>query len=173
MTGNIVRYAAIKYNDIVDCDTGICVSYWCQGCPYHCEGCHNENTWDFNGGIERKLDDIINEIIESISVNNVPRSFSVLGGEPLCSQNLPSVKEIVKAVRQAYQNIKIFLWTGSNIENLKEDAIDMLSKYVDIVIDGPFIISQRDITLKMRGSSNQRIFKNIHGVFVDVTASYN
>lgn len=95
-----------------------------------------------------------------------------MGGEPLCSQNLPSVKEIVKAVRQAYPNIKIFLWTGSNMENLKEDAIDMLSKYVDIVIDGPFILSQRDITLKMRGSSNQRIFKNVHGVFVDVTANY-
>lgn len=58
------------------------------------------------------------------------------------------------------------------MENLKEDAIDMLSKYVDIVIDGPFILSQRDITLKMRGSSNQRIFKNVHGVFVDVTANY-
>lgn len=173
MTGDVIRYAAIKYNDIVDCDSGICVSYWCQGCPYHCEGCQNESTWDFNGGMKRDINDIINEIIVSISANDVPRSFSVLGGEPLCKQNFYSVSKIIESVRDSYPNIKIFLWTGSNIEDLQAEKINMLSKYVDFVIDGPFIKSKRDITLKMRGSSNQRIFKNIKGVFVDVTSKYD
>ena len=156
------RYAAIKYNDIVDGE-GVCVSFWVQGCPYHCNGCHNPHTWDFEGGLELpdNIDDII---IKSINKNGVLRNFSILGGEPLCDQNIELVMHLISKVRSIYSNsIKIFLWTGRIIEcnnkDLYDDNIKFILDNIDIIIDGPFILEQRDIRLKLRGSSNQRIWR--------------
>lgn len=154
------RYAKIKFNDIVDGE-GICVSFWTQGCPFRCPGCHNPDTWDFNGGIEIPSD-IKGQIIKALSANGVQRNFSVLGGEPLCEENLDLVHSLIMAVRIAYPEIKIFVWSGFVIETLKKRAetneklADIL-KNIDVLIDGPFIQEERNITLKLRGSSNQRI----------------
>lgn len=154
------RYAKIKFNDIVDGE-GICVSFWTQGCPFRCPGCHNPDTWDFNGGVEIPSD-IKGQIIKALSANGVQRNFSVLGGEPLCEENLDLVHSLIMAVRIAYPEIKIFVWSGFVIETLKKRAetneklADIL-KNIDVLIDGPFIQEERNITLKLRGSSNQRI----------------
>lgn len=154
------KYAKIKFNDIVDGE-GICVSFWTQGCPFRCPGCHNPDTWDFNGGIEIPSD-IKGQIIKALSANGVQRNFSVLGGEPLCEENLDLVHSLIMAVRIAYPEIKIFVWSGFVIETLKKRAetneklADIL-KNIDVLIDGPFIQEERNITLKLRGSSNQRI----------------
>lgn len=154
------RYAKIKFNDIVDGE-GICVSFWTQGCPFRCPGCHNPDTWDFNGGVEIPSD-IKGQIIKAISANGVQRNFSVLGGEPLCEENLDLVHSLIMAVRIAYPKIKIFVWSGFVIETLKKRAetneklADIL-KNIDVLIDGPFIQEERNITLKLRGSSNQRV----------------
>ena len=142
-----MRYAELKYNDIVDCPSGICVSYWCQGCPIHCKGCHNPQTWDFNGGTEIERDKLIKEIIEAISKNGIHRNFSVLGGEPLAPSNVYNTFEIIKAVKEAYPRI----------EDLSEEIRNAIYEYVDILVEGPYDESKRDITLPMRGSSNQRI----------------
>ena len=117
---NNMKYATIKYNDIVDGE-GVCVSFWTQGCPFRCKGCHNESTWDFNGGIEVPSD-IKGQIIKALCANGIQRNFSVLGGEPLCPQNLELVHSLVTAVRIAYPHIKIFLWTGYTIEDIKKRA---------------------------------------------------
>ena len=154
------KYAKIKFNDIVDGE-GICVSFWTQGCPFRCPGCHNPDTWDFNGGVEIPSD-IKGQIIKALSANGVQRNFSVLGGEPLCEENLDLVHSLIMAVRIAYPEIKIFVWSGFVIETLKKRAetneklADIL-KNIDVLIDGPFIQEERNITLKLRGSSNQRI----------------
>lgn len=154
------RYAKIKFNDIVDGE-GICVSFWTQGCPFRCPGCHNPDTWDFNGGVEIPSD-IKGQIIKALSANGVQRNFSVLGGEPLCEENLDLVHSLIMAVRIAYPEIKIFVWSGFIIETLKKRAetneklADIL-KNIDVLIDGPFIQEERNITLKLRGSNNQRI----------------
>lgn len=154
------KYAKIKFNDIVDGE-GICVSFWTQGCPFRCPGCHNPDTWDFNGGVEIPSD-IKGQIIKAISANGVQRNFSVLGGEPLCEENLDLVHSLIMAVRIAYPEIKIFVWSGFVIETLKKRAetneklADIL-KNIDVLIDGPFIQEERNITLKFRGSSNQRV----------------
>lgn len=154
------KYAKIKFNDIVDGE-GICVSFWTQGCPFRCPGCHNPDTWDFNGGIEIPSD-IKGQIIKALSANGVQRNFSVLGGEPLCEENLDLVHSLIMAVRIAYPEIKIFVWSGFVIETLKKRAetneklADIL-KNIDVLIDGPFIQEERNITLKLRGSSNQRV----------------
>ena len=154
------KYAKIKFNDIVDGE-GICVSFWTQGCPFRCSGCHNPDTWDFNGGVEIPSD-IKGQIIKALSANGVQRNFSVLGGEPLCEENLDLVHSLIMAVRIAYPEIKIFVWSGFVIETLKKRAetneklADIL-KNIDVLIDGPFIQEERNITLKLRGSSNQRV----------------
>lgn len=154
-----MKYAAIKYNDIVDCESGICVSYWCQGCPIRCDGCHNKQTWDFNGGIEIDRDELVNQIISAINANGIKRSFSVLGGEPMAIENVDNTLYIIKAVRKRYPKIKIYLWTGYVIEVLSSDIDKEIFSLVDVVIDGPYMKNQRDITLNLRGSSNQRVIK--------------
>lgn len=151
-----MRYAGLETNDIINGE-GVCVSFWTQGCPHKCVGCHNPETWDCSEGLELP-NDIRGQIIKAISANGLTRNFSVLGGEPLCKNNLALTLDIVSAVRIAYPGIKIFLWTGYTKEELDLEQTEVL-KHIDVLIDGPFIQELRDTTLKLRGSSNQRILK--------------
>lgn len=154
------RYAGLMTNDFTNGES-VCVSFWTQGCPHQCEDCHNPETWDFDGGLELPTD-IKGQIIKAICANGITRNFSILGGEPLCPQNLEEVDQIVAAVRAAYPNIKIFLWTGYTLDELKQQKnphiINILSK-INTLIDGRYIKELRDITLKLRGSSNQRVLQ--------------
>ena len=152
------KYAGLITNDFAN-GTGVCVSFWTQGCPHHCQGCQNPETWDFDGGQPLPID-IKGQIIKAISANGITRNFSVLGGEPLCEQNLDIVDQIITAVRAAYPHIKIFVWTGYTIKELKEQknsTIEHILSQIDTLIDGKYIESERDITLKFRGSKNQNI----------------
>lgn len=188
----IVNYADIKANDIVNGE-GICVSFWTQGCPFHCVGCHNPQTWSYEGGHQEKIKLLKEKIVNLIHANGVLRNFSILGGEPLCPYNVILVKHILKEVRKFYPNIIIYLWTGYTDKELllatniffKENEkyyndYDLLFqqyevlKNIDILITGRFEIDKRDITLKLRGSSNQKIFKRINKYdFEDITERYN
>jgi anaerobic ribonucleoside-triphosphate reductase activating protein len=154
------KYAGLMTNDFANGE-GVCVSFWTQGCPHHCEGCQNPETWDFEGGLELPTD-IRGQIIKAICANGITRNFSVLGGEPLCSQNIEEVDQIITSVRAAFPQIKIFVWTGYTLEELQkeknEHIINILSK-IDILIDGKYEEEQRDITLELRGSKNQRILQ--------------
>ena len=152
------RYAGLITNDFAN-GTGTCVSFWTQGCPHHCPSCQNPETWDFQGGKEVPTD-IRGQIIKAICANGITRNFSVLGGEPLCDENLDEVDKIITDVRTAYPQIKIFVWTGYILEELKEkknDKINHILSQIDTLIDGPFIQAERDITLELRGSRNQRV----------------
>lgn len=156
-----MKIADLKPNDIVDVDKGICVSLWMQGCPSHCPGCHNPQTWDPQGGIEIDINNLVRKIRDAISANGIKRNFSVLGGEPLAPYNLKNTANIIRYIRFIYPDIKIFLWTGYTIEKLdkKNEYIQSILTDIDILIDGPYIESLRDITLPLRGSSNQRILE--------------
>ena len=160
-----MRYAGLIKDDIVDCDDGICVSLWMQGCPHHCKGCHNPETWDFNGGIEIDREKLVENVISSLTQNGIKRNFSILGGEPLTPENIVDTANIISKVRESFPDIKIYLWTGYVIEELnkKNIFIKQILKNIDVLIDGPFILEKKDLTLKLRGSTNQRIFKNIDG----------
>ena len=149
-----MKYAGLIKNDIVNGE-GVCVSFWTQGCPFKCKGCHNPQTWDFDGGKDLP-NDIKGQIVKAISDNNITRNFSILGGDPLCEQNIELVKEILLAVKTAYPHIKVFLWTGYELEDIKDTLI--LEK-VDVLITGPYIEEQRDITLPLRGSYNQKVLR--------------
>ena len=155
-----MNYAHIKKSDIAN-GPGVRVSLFVSGCTHHCKGCFNPETWDFDGGMELP-NDIKGQIIKAISANGVMRNFSVLGGEPLCDENKELVDEIVTAVRITYPDIKIYLWTGYEYDTLIEkcdDNINHILNQIDILIDGPFVLAERDLTLELRGSHNQKIHK--------------
>lgn len=151
----LVRYAGLDKNDIVN-GKGFCVSFWAQYCPHKCKGCHNPETWSKDGGILIEYNDLLQEIIEAIKSNNIIRNFSVLGGEPLCDENISLINNLIKDIKQIYPNILIYCWTGYNFEDIKDKYKEVLSN-IDILIDGKFIVEQRDVSLYLRGSSNQRV----------------
>ena len=102
----------------------------------------------------------MNDIINSLSANGVQRNLSIMGGEPLHPNNLFLTNLIIEEVKKVYQNRKIYLWTGYIYENLlerNEKLLQNILENIDVLIDGPFIKEQRDITLEKRGSRNQRI----------------
>lgn len=158
------RYNTIIKNDIANGE-GVCVSFFVQGCPHCCPGCFNPETWDFDMG-KPYTEHTKWEIIKAISANGIQRNFSVLGGEPMAPQNLEMVNEVIVAVRTAYPDIKIFLWTGYTYNELimrQDDKTTQILNLIDILIDGPFIEKQKDLSLKLRGSRNQHIRKRIDG----------
>ena len=153
-----MRYAGIIKNDVA-AGNKVCVTFFVQGCAQHCPGCHNPETWGFNGGYEF-TQDTLNKILEAITANGVQRNFAVMGGEPLHPNNLFLTNLVISEVRQKYPNIKIYLWTGYLYKDLidkQEKLLQNILNNVDVLIDGPFIQEQRDITLPMRGSKNQSI----------------
>lgn len=160
------KYNTIIPNDVVNGE-GVCVSFFVQGCPHHCPGCFNEETWDFRGGQEY-MESTKWDIIKAIGANGIQRNFSVLGGEPLAPQNQQMTAEVVDAVRHAYPKIKIFLWTGYEFDELINHLTDDLKKIlltIDVLIDGPFIEEKKDLSLKLRGSSNQHIRQKINNAW--------
>lgn len=160
-----MRYASIVSNDFVNGE-GVCVSFFMQGCPHHCKGCFNQETWDPNGGIEKNRDELISELLSLLDKNGVKRNLSILGGEPLAYYNREDVAYILRKIKEVRPETKVYLWTGYLFRNVQEyEAI----KYVDVLIEGPFILEERDITLKLRGSRNQNILRLKGGQIVDTS----
>ena len=151
-----VKFAAINKNDFINGE-GVCVSLWVQGCPHHCKGCHNPEQWDFNGGNEIDIDILINEILIAIEANGIQRNFSILGGEPMAQRNISNTLYILEQIKKHFPNIKTYVWTGYTIEELLSLYDKEILQNIDILIDGRFVLAERDITLKLRGSKNQRI----------------
>lgn len=155
-----MRYAGIIKDDTAAAP-GICVSFFCQGCSRHCEGCHNPSTWDANGGKEFNQE-TMKKILDAICANGIQRDLCIMGGEPLEEYNLFLTRMIINEVKQHYPTIKIYLWTGYTIKELKDRGgvhLQDILNNIDYLIDGPFELSHRDITLSLRGSANQQIYK--------------
>ena len=155
-----MRYAGLIKNDLAAAP-GVCVSFFVQGCPLRCPGCHNPESWDFEGGMEFSPK-TLNDILTSLSANGIERPLCIMGGEPLCTENLFLTTLIIKEVRQQKPNVKIYLWTGYTYEELLSNKtsnpkLEYILDNIDCLIDGPFIQEEKDITLQMRGSRNQRI----------------
>ena len=154
-----MKISQIKDNDVAN-GLGISMSVWTQGCPHHCKGCFNKSTWSYDDGREF-TDDDLNYVIKNINKDNVKRNLSILGGEPLCPENVEGVINLCKTIREIYPNKKIYIWTGYTFEEFNSTQKEIV-KYVDTIIDGKFEIDKRDLSLMLRGSSNQRII-NISG----------
>lgn len=151
-----MRYAGIIKNDF-SAAPGTCVTFFTQGCPHRCEGCHNPETWDFQGGKEF-TPDVLDKIIKGLTAQGIKRSFCIMGGEPLCPENQFLTLLLVNSVKERLPDTKIYIWTGYNLDEiLNEGKVGQILEKTDVVIDGPFIAAYKDRTLFMRGSSNQRI----------------
>ena len=157
-----MRYASIRSMDISNGE-GVGVSLFVQGCHFHCYSCFNQETWDFNGGKEWN-DKIENQFIELINKPYIQR-ISFLGGECLAEQNIRDILHLTKKIRFIYPNKKIWLYTGYTWEYIFRDGAYGLNniwrkeviKLCDVVVDGQFIDSQKDMNLRFKGSSNQRV----------------
>ena len=151
-----MRYAGLLKNDFTAAP-GVSVSFFVQGCPFHCNGCHNPQSWDFEGGKEFTTD-TMDEIIAALTANGVKRSLSILGGEPLCEQNQFLTMLVIKTVKEHLPDTDVYIWTGYYYDDLpRTPYISQILSMTKCLTDGPYEEDKRDITLKMRGSSNQNI----------------
>lgn len=129
---------------------GLRTSIYSSGCPHHCRGCHNPQSWDIANGKWMSIDEIL-DIIKADSISNV--SFS--GGDPFFQ--VEAFTELARRIKTETGKT-IWCWTGYTIEQIRSDEhLSMLLPYIDTLVDGPFILKQRDTTLLFRGSPNQRI----------------
>lgn len=146
-----IRIAGIIRESIVD-GPGIRFVIFCQGCPHNCEGCHNPDSHDFNGGYDCSTD----KILEEIDKNPLLKGVTFSGGEPMCkTREFAYLAEEIKK-----RNLDITVFTGYVYEELikREDPYTRkLLDNTDLLIDGPYVKEKRDLTLIFRGSSNQRI----------------
>ncbi len=147
-----MRYANMRRMDITNGE-GIGVALFVQGCRRHCYNCFNPQTWDFKGGKEWD-EQAYHDFMYCVSKRFVSR-VSILGGEPLEIENLDTVTSILKSCKECYgDSIKTWLWTGYKFEYVKDFEI---MRYLNVIVDGEYIDSERDLKLKFRGSSNQRL----------------
>lgn len=155
-----MKYSGLILNDFTAAP-GVSVTFFAQGCPFRCKGCHNPETWDFEGGLEF-TNDTLNQIITGLTANGIKRNLAIMGGEPLCQENLFLTVLVINEVKRQLPDTKIYIWTGYLYEDLLNDnnvRIQAILNSIDCLIDGPYIEELRDTTLPMRGSSNQRIIK--------------
>ena len=146
-----MRYNTIRQLDIAN-GPGCRVSLFVQGCSFNCPGCFNSVARDFSGGQEF-TDQTLELILELLKPSQIS-GLSILGGEPLHPQNRVAVLELTKKVKEVYPDKTIWVWTGYLWEEVKES----LSKTaVDVLVDGKFVEELKDLRLKYRGSSNQRV----------------
>lgn len=155
-----MRYASIRSMDISNGE-GVGISLFVQGCHFHCKNCFNPETWDFNGGKEW-TPEVEERFIELASRPYIKR-ISILGGEPLADENLDGVLNLVNRFRLLLPQKTIWLYTGYTWEEIYNCMSFNIMKRrqiiynCDVLVDGRYINSQRDISLKWRGSKNQRV----------------
>lgn len=158
-----MNYAEIKKNDIAN-GTGIRVSLFVSGCEHHCKNCFNQETWDFNYGKEYD-DNTLCEIIHALNTD-IKAGLTVLGGEPLHSNNIDTIATLCQTVKFNFPKKSIWIYTGYTLENLAKiyskntkhfASFLKIMKNIDILVDGPFIEELKNIRLNFRGSSNQRL----------------
>ena len=157
-----MRYSNIDYFEIVN-GTDVGVSLYTQWCPRHCKGCFNQQAWDFDGG-EKYTIEFRDKIVAACCRPGIKR-FSILGGEPLLERNKDELMTLCSLIKEANPHIKIWVYTGDIYENVKDDWLEFFQYFVDVLVDGPFEIDKRDITLPFRGSSNQRIIDIKKSIF--------
>ena len=169
----------MNYHEIEKCSisngTGFRTVLYVSGCSLHCKGCFNSETWDKNSG---KLfdDDAKQELFESLNHSYV-KGLTLTGGHPLEPYNLPDIVDLMKEVKTRFPDKDIWVYTGRTMNslqmptrNIEQTYLQRVLEYADVIVDGPFIESKKDITLRFRGSSNQNIWvKNDDGEWVNTT----
>lgn len=132
--------------------TGIRVVLWVSGCTCYCRNCQNPQTWSFHSGqlFDEKAKQELFKALDKPYIQGV--TFS--GGHPLENENIDTVYSLCKEIKEKFPTKDIWLYTGYTFENISSYLI---MKYIDVLVDGKYIEEQKDLTLKWRGSKNQRV----------------
>ena len=146
-----MNYAEIKKVDIAN-GPGVRVSLFVSGCRNHCPGCFNPETWDFDYG-EPFTDKTEEELIKALRPSWI-QGLSILGGDPMEPENQSALLPLLRRVREELPGKDVWLYTGYRLESVSSSPLLDLA---DVVVDGPFIETEKDISLAFRGSRNQRI----------------
>ena len=152
-----MNYSGIKYSDMIN-GKGVRVSLFVSGCSHRCKGCFNRDTWDptYGNSFTEKEE---NEIFEYFSKYDViARGLSLLGGDPTYHKNIEELVKFVKKFKEKFPKKDIWIWSGFTWEQLVEDKnrFELIS-LCDVLVDGRFVIEEKDVSLKWRGSKNQRV----------------
>lgn len=146
-----MNYGIINKFDVIN-GNGIRVSLFVSGCHNNCKGCFNKQSQDFNYG-KKFTDETQKEILLALTPIYIT-GISILGGEPLENENISTVYNLCKEIKEKFPTKDIWLYTGYTFENISSYLI---MKYIDVLVDGKYIEEQKDLTLKWRGSKNQRV----------------
>lgn len=163
-----MRYAQIRKMDISNGE-GVGIALFVQGCPFHCIDCFNQETWDFNGGKEWTTE-VENQFIELAKRPYITR-ITLLGGEPLHNKNVRALYLLLKKIKKQLPHLKIWIYTGFKYENIFIKNFDellrstqadeyrqsIIKEFCDVLVDGQFETDKKDLTLKFKGSRNQRV----------------
>lgn len=156
-----MNYADIKEFDVAN-GPGIRVSLFVSGCNHHCKGCFNEVTWDFNYG-RAFTKETADKLLECLKPDYI-QGLSLLGGEPLEYSNQQGLLPLLRRFHEMYPNKNVWCYTGFDFDTdikekmmVKWEETRELISYIDILVDGKFIEELKDLSLRFRGSSNQRI----------------
>ena len=155
-----MNYGEIKKVDIANGE-GVGVSLFVSGCTHHCKNCFNEATWDFNFG--KAYTQETEEYILDLLSHDYIAGLSILGGEPFEFKNQESVAQLVEKAKNLYPQKNIWVYSGYVFEELHTGGkmntpfVDKILKNIDILVDGEFVEEKKNITLKFRGSENQRL----------------
>ncbi len=146
-----MRIAGLVQDSIVD-GPGLRFTVFTQGCPHHCEGCHNPETHDPNGGSEASVEDIIKKMLS----NPLTDGLTLSGGEPFAQAG--DCAQIAEAAKQSGLNVWTYTgYTFETLTKLTDPNVKRLLNVTDVLVDSPFILSQRSLSIKWRGSTNQRL----------------
>lgn len=158
-----MNYGTIKEYDIAD-GPGVRVSLFVSGCRHHCKGCFNEETWNFNYG-EPFTDEVKDRILKLLEPVYI-QGFSLLGGEPFEPENQVVLVKLLREIKEMYPKKDIWCYSGYLFDvdlaeggRVHTEVTDEMLSYIDVLVDGEFVEELKDITLKFRGSSNQRILE--------------
>ena len=148
-----MNYLNISKDDLLNGD-GIRVVLWVAGCNHQCKGCQNPETWNERNGI-LFTEETANIILKELSKPYIT-GLTLSGGDPLFPNNRETLTNLCKEVKEKFPSKDIWCWTGYLYQEVKSLPI---MRYIDVLIDGPYIEELRDITLEWRGSSNQKIIR--------------
>ena len=167
-----MNYATIKFYDVAN-GTGVRVSLFVSGCRHHCKGCFNAETWDFCYG-EPYTQETEDSIIDGLKPDYIT-GLSLLGGEPFEPENQPALTALLRRVKAQLPEKTVWCYTGYTYDtDLAEggsvftDVTREMLSYIDILVDGEFIEEQRDLTLRFRGSRNQRFLTLENGICTQI-----
>lgn len=155
-----MNYANIKYCDIAN-GVGVRTTLFVSGCRLHCPGCFNEEAWGFDVG-DPFTPEVAQKIIDSIAPSYID-GLSVLGGEPTEPENAEALAPFIEQVKTTYPQKNIWMYTGRTWDQITGEGshasedLDRILSCLDVLVDGPWISSEYDISLRFRGSANQRL----------------